>query len=55
MMIPNKDTKIYITKENDTIDTLLNNFNTDYNDLISQNRSIYLLPDQLIVYKKESF
>ena len=55
MMIPNKDTKIYITKENDTIDTLVNNFNTDYNDLIKKKKKIYLLPDQLIIFKKESF
>lgn len=53
LLIPNEDIDIYITKMGDTIDTIMENFNTDYQTIKMQNSLIYLLPEQLIVNKKK--
>lgn len=53
MMVPNNDVKIYITKEGDTIDTVLNNFGIDIETLIKENNKIFLETEQLLVHKKE--
>lgn len=51
IVLPSGNSMIYITKNNDTLDTIANKFNTDYNTILGQNKKIYLLPDQLVVYK----
>lgn len=51
IIIPRENVKVYITKEGDTIDTVLNNFNTTIEELKKQNNNIYLEEDQLMVYK----
>lgn len=53
ILIPKENIDIYITKEGDTLDTLLNNFNVDANKLNKENSKIFVLPDQLIINKKE--
>ena len=50
--IPKKDTKFYITKQYDTLNSLLVQMELSPNELIKQNPTIYLTNDQLIVYKK---
>ncbi|MDD6323224.1 MAG: LysM peptidoglycan-binding domain-containing protein [Bacilli bacterium] len=50
--IPKKDTKFYITKQDDTLNSLLVQMELSPNELIKQNPTIYLTNDQLIVYKK---
>ena len=50
--IPKKDTKFYITKQDDTLKSLLVQMELSPNELIKQNPTIYLTNDQLIVYKK---
>ncbi len=50
--IPKKDTKFYITKQDDTLNSLLVQMEISPNELIKQNPTIYLTNDQLIVYKK---
>lgn len=51
IVVPSSKSMIYITKINDTLDTIANKFNTDYDSIIRQNKKIFLLPDQLVVYK----
>ena len=51
IIIPRENVKVYITKEGDTIDTVLNNFNITFEELKKQNNNIYLEEDQLMVYK----
>lgn len=53
ILIPNENMGIYITKNNDTFNMVLNNLNLSADELISKNEKIFLLPDQLIIYKKE--
>ncbi len=52
IMIPKRGVSFYVTKEGDTLNNVLDNFKTDINNLIRQNSRIYLLPEQLIVYKQ---
>ena len=52
ILVPKKDTVLYITKEGDTIDTVADFFKTVSTDVLYSNNNIYLLPGQLIVYKK---
>ena len=52
IMLPMKNIMVYITREGDTIDTILNNFGIDANTLDSENDKIFLEEDQLIVHRK---
>lgn len=52
LLIPKKDVSYYITKEGDTLFTVSETFNTNDIELVKQNSTIYLLPGQLIYYKK---
>lgn len=51
--VPLKNVNVYVTKEGDTLDKILNNFMIDANTLNNQNKKIYVVEDQLVVYKKE--
>jgi len=53
ILIPNENVTIYITEEESTLNDALSSLNTDVTSLLRQNDTIYLLPDQLIIYKKE--
>ena len=50
--IPKKNTGFYITGANDTLNYVANALQITPNNLANQNPTIYLLEDQLIVYKK---
>lgn len=50
--IPKKGVKYYITKEGDTLKIVSNIFGKSEEDLIKQNKTIYLLPTQMIFYKE---
>ena len=52
IIVPRPGTSFYITEANDTLNKVANALNTTPNNLANQNRTIYLLEDQLIVYKK---
>ena len=52
LMIPSSDIMVYVTREGDTIDTILENFGIDANTLDSENDKIFLEEDQLIVHRK---
>lgn len=51
IMVPKKDVKYYITKENDTINAVNSMLDGDISKLLGQNNNIYLKEGQLIVYK----
>ena len=53
ILIPMENIGIYITKENDSINYVINNLGIDANTLTKNNEKILLVPDQLIIYKKE--
>lgn len=52
IIIPKQGVSIYVTETNDTLNGVANALNTTPNNLANQNQTIYLLEDQLIVYKK---
>lgn len=51
LLIPKKGVQFYITKDDDTLAGVSKIFNVSENDVIKQNKSIYLLPGQMIFYK----
>ncbi len=50
--IPKKGIEYYITKEDDTLKIVSGIFRIKEEEIISQNKEIFLLPDQLIIYKE---
>lgn len=52
LMIPKKGVQYYITKDEDTLKSVSNVFGVNEEDIISQNKGIYLLSGQMIFYKK---
>ena len=55
LMVPTNKTLVYVTKEGDTLDVVLDNFNTSYDNIKRQNKKTYLMPEQLIIFKEENF
>ena len=53
IIVPLKGVSIYVTREGDTIDAIINNLGIDANTLNTQNKRIFVMEDQLIVNKKE--
>ena len=51
IIIPNNNYNFYITKESDTLDSIIRDLNIDYNNLLNNNDDIYLKEEQLIIYK----
>lgn len=52
ILIPKKDVSYYITKEGDTLKTISNIFGTKEENIVKQNKTIYLLQEQMIYYRK---
>ena len=55
ILIPKSDVKLYITKTGYTIESVSDFFKAPGVDIIYSNNSIYLLPGQLIIYRKSWF
>lgn len=55
ILVPSKGVNVYITESEDTIETVANKLQAKPLDIMMQNETIYLQPDQLISYKKEEF
>lgn len=51
ILIPNEDVNIYIT-EQETLESISSKSGVSIEELLKQNKSLYLLPDQIVVYKK---
>jgi len=52
LLVPKENTGFYVTENEDTIEKITNALNIPFEEIMRTNRTIYLLPDQLIVYKK---
>lgn len=50
ILIPKDGYSIYITKE-ESLNDIANKLGLNPNDIINQNETLYLLPDQLIIYR----
>ena len=51
IVLPATTGNLYVTKEGDTLEMLLDMNNILFEDLMRRNKNIYLLPDQMIVLK----
>jgi len=51
ILIPKSNSGIYVTKENDTIQSLYNTYKNNWNSFLQQNSNIYVVPDQMITYR----
>ena len=52
ILIPKQGVELYITKDGDTIDTISEHFSAPSVDVIYSNNDIYLMPGQLIIYRR---
>ncbi len=52
ILIPRENTSFYITKEGDDLEKLQKVFGKPIADILLQNETIYLAPEQFLVYKK---
>ena len=51
IMIPKENVRIYITAEGDTLQNIIKGINADTNKFLMENNNLYLLPEQLLIYK----
>ena len=51
-MVPKKNVKVIITNDEETINSASQRLGLNNEELLYQNDNIYLLPEQLLVYKK---
>lgn len=52
ILIPKNNYSYYLTAEGDTLEMVANAFNKTKSQILDENQTIYLLPDQLIVSRK---
>lgn len=52
LLVPKQGVSIYITEEEQTLKEVSDRLGITPYEIIDQNETIYLLPDQLIIYKK---
>lgn len=53
LTIPKQNVVIYVTREGDTLNNIINNLGIDANTFNKENERIFVLEDQLVVHKKE--
>lgn len=53
ILIPKKNVSYYITKDGDTLFNVSKVFEVNEKDLINQNKTIYLLPGQMIYFRRD--
>lgn len=53
LIIPKKGIQYYITKEDDTLKVVSKIFGIEEEKIVNQNKTIYLLPGQMIFYRDE--
>lgn len=51
ILIPNKNYNFYITKQGDTMTSVSESVNENVIDLLNNNETLFLEPDQLIIYR----
>lgn len=52
ILVPREGVLFTVTKDGDTITSIASNLGVDVIDLINQNKTLFLNPDQLVIYKK---
>jgi len=52
LLIPKSDYAYYITADGDTLDEVINVFNSNKDKFLNENKTIYLMAGQLLVNKK---
>ncbi|MBQ9011059.1 MAG: LysM peptidoglycan-binding domain-containing protein [Bacilli bacterium] len=52
LYVPKQGVSFYVTKDEDTLNNITETLGANASEIASQNATIYLVPDQLIVYKK---
>lgn len=53
LIIPKSGVQMYVTEEYDTIKSLEDKMNIPIKRIIEQNPNLYLIEDQIVIYKKE--
>lgn len=53
ILIPKKNVSYYITKDGDTLKNVSDIFGVSEQNIISENKTIYLTPGQMIYYKRD--
>lgn len=53
ILIPKKNVSYYITKDGDTLDTVSDIFNVNIDNIIKDNKTIYLKEGQMIYLKRD--
>lgn len=54
ILIPKRDYSYYVTKDGDTLNNISNTFNSKVDNLIRENKTIYLMPGQVMVSKRQN-
>lgn len=52
ILMPNNDVKLYLTKNNDVLNDILDKEKVKLESFFKNNKLIYLLPEQLLIIKK---
>lgn len=53
IMVPTENIDVYVTKEGDTLEDLINNLGVDGNTFSKENGNLLVEEDQLVIHKKE--
>lgn len=54
LLVPREGVTFYITDEGDTVDMIRQQFPNDYEKIFRTNQYIYLMPDQVLVFRKNN-
>ena len=54
LLVPEEGVQVYITKDGDTIQTIIDKLGTNREEIFVYNPKIYLLPEQLSAYRKRN-
>lgn len=52
ILIPRQDVSVYMTKDDDTLQMVSNTIGVSMDDILKDNSSLSLMPEQIIVYKR---
>lgn len=53
IMLPKEGLKVYLTKDDDTLDSVLQRIRITLEELVKENKKIYLRPEQIIIFKEK--
>ena len=53
LLLPREGLKLYLTQNDDTLDSVAKSLNVSVGDLLKENEKIYLRPEQIIVFRSK--